>query len=139
MKTILYSTLLLIITLFSCEKDNLPNSPLVGEWRLVEYEISRSGISTNNLVFIPDEKQVIVSFSSKKEFNENYKNTLPKEFAFLGCGSGSYELGENNGLRIYAACMSSLSGAAFTIQEVSSNRLELHDEVETIFRFKRVD
>lgn len=102
-----------------------PASDIVGKWRLVSYCQPSGGlISGCQPKVVPDNKAVYIEFSSKGQFNETYKNTIPADYAFLGCGIGSYEI-EDKKVRIKAACMSSLSGTLVEITSLNSKNLVL--------------
>lgn len=127
-------TLVLIISLISCKDKKLePETGLIGKWKLVSY-CSPSGVNNCSETKVPSNKGVFVSFSNSGTFDETYKNTIPVDYAFLGCGSGSYEL-ENGDVRIRASCMSSTNGRLIKIQSVSEKKLVLipFDKGEYIF------
>ena len=50
-----------------------------------------------------------MEFSKKGNFDEFYQSTIPAEYAFLGCGGGTYAI-EDSEIRIRAMCMSSSNG-----------------------------
>lgn len=136
MKTLPYCILLLLITtLLGCEKADVPSNLIVGEWQLQKTEVEQSGniVKKNK----PNKAEVLVRFDQNGEFNETYKNVFPVDFGFLGCGGGNYELEGENGLRIRATCMSSLSGQKFTIIDVSTKELILTNDFGSKFSFGR--
>lgn len=118
---------LLIVFLAGCQdkKTITPASEIVGKWRLVSYCQPSGGLISGCLPkVVPDNKAVYVEFSSKGTYNETYKNTIPAEYAFLGCGGGSYELEDKN-VRIKALCMSSTAGMLVEISSISKQKLTL--------------
>ncbi|MDP5119991.1 MAG: hypothetical protein NWQ46_00220, partial [Spirosomaceae bacterium] len=121
--------------LIGCKKDSVPANLIVGEWQLQKTEVEQSGniVKKNK----PNKAEVLVRFDQNGEFNETYKNVFPVDFGFLGCGGGNYELEGENGLRIRATCMSSLSGQKFTIIDVSTKELILTNDFGSKFSFGR--
>lgn len=115
--------LLLLFSLVAC-KEGTPSNQLVGTWKLVSYCIPTSATTCNSVV-VPDSKRVLVSFTKNGEFGEGYQNTIPAEYAFLGCGGGTYELMPSQ-LRIRAVCMSSLNGALFNVVILDDKKLSLN-------------
>ena len=112
--------------LLACNKANqvsLDNN-LTGTWKLLSY-CKPGGTITCNLVTVPSDKGVFISFSKNKEFNEYYKNTKPVDYAFLGCGGGGYELEEDH-IRIRASCMSSSNGQLYKLVSLTTKRLVLN-------------
>ncbi|RFS13720.1 lipocalin family protein [Emticicia sp. C21] len=129
---------LLILVLFSCllacrDKQLDPDNGIVGKWKLTSY-CKPTGVNTCDNTIVPNNKRVFVEFSNKGDFNETYQGTIPVEYAFLGCGMGSYEM-ENGDVRIRAMCMSSISGRLIKIKSVSDKKLILipFDTGEYIF------
>lgn len=120
MKVLLFFALLLTL---SCTREVSPASRLIGVWRLTSYCRSSSGAACTS-VTIPTDKGVFVAFDPDGRFSESYQNTLPADFAFLGCGNGSYEV-EGNDVRIKAPCQSSLTGQVVTLVSADSRRLVL--------------
>ncbi|MBO0933254.1 hypothetical protein J2I48_19745 [Fibrella sp. HMF5036] len=113
----------MLILVTACTKtDPTPANELVGNWRLVGY-VRNPSISSAP-VSVPSGKTVLVTFANDGTFNETYSNTLPAEYAFLGCGGGNYEL-TNKQIRIRAVCMSSLAGQTFDLVSVDSKRLSI--------------
>ncbi len=121
MKVKISTILLLFFGFAAC--DNPPNNELTGTWKLLSY-CQPGGTITCNQVIVPSDKGVFIFFSRNSEFNETYQNTLPKDYSFLGCGGGSYEI-ENKNVRIKAVCMSSSNGRLFEIVSLSSKQLIL--------------
>ncbi|MBO0937051.1 hypothetical protein J2I47_10890 [Fibrella sp. HMF5335] len=116
-------TFIFLVSITACTKtDPTPASDLVGNWRLVGYV--RNALTSSAPVSVPSDKTVLVTFASDGTFNETYSNTRPVEYAFLGCGPGSYELTDKQ-IRIQAVCMSSLSGRVFDLVAVDSKRLSI--------------
>ena len=102
-----------------------PASDIVGKWRLVSYCQPSGGLISGCIPkVVPDNKAVYVEFSSKGQFNETYKNTIPAEYAFLGCFGGVYEIEDRN-VRIKAGCMSSSNGMLVEITSLNSKNLVL--------------
>lgn len=118
-----------------CSKsDSLsPSNDIVGTWRLATY-CKPTSSSACTTVDVPANKGVFISFDRAGRFTETYENTKPVEYAFLGCGSGSYSL-EGDSVRITAVCMSSLGGKLMPLISVNANRLVLRpfDSGEYIF------
>jgi hypothetical protein len=102
---------IIFICLMSCNGANHVSAEngLIGTWKLISY-CKPGGTITCNLVTVPTDKGVFISFSKNKEFNEYYQNTKPVDYAFLGCGGGTYEI-EDKSIRIRASCMSSSNGS----------------------------
>ena len=115
-------TFAFLVLLTTCSKTDPTPNELVGNWRLVGYV--RDALVSSAPVSVPLDKTVLVTFTSNGTFNETYANTRPVDYAFLGCGGGSYELSGKQ-IRIRAACMSSLSGQTFDLVSVDSNRLTI--------------
>lgn len=106
-----------------------PGTDIVGKWRLVNYCQPSGGlISGCQPITIPSNKAVYVEFSQKGEFHETYKNTIAADYAFLGCGSGSYAIEDKN-IRIKASCMSSSNGRVIEISSLTSKKLILKYEI----------
>ena len=121
-------TFLLIATLAACTKtDAIPANDLVGNWRLLTYCKSnmQPGTTGCTALSVPADKSVIVSFANDGRFNETYQNTFPRDYAFLGCGGGNYEI-KGKQVRIQAACMSSMSGQLFDLVSVDKTRLVIN-------------
>jgi hypothetical protein len=117
-------TLALLSLLFACKQDKFdPENLIVGKWKLTSY-CKPGGTITCNSVTVPDSKGVYVEFSKKGSFNESYQNTIPVEYAFLGCGGGEYAI-ENGDVRIRALCMSSSNGALIKIKSLTDKQLVL--------------
>ncbi|MBA4848932.1 lipocalin family protein [Emticicia sp. BO119] len=113
--------------LIACQdKKNInPAADITGKWRLISYCYPSGGLSSGcQPVIVPDSKGVYIEFSSKGAFNETYKNTIPADYAFMGCGSGSYEISDKN-IRIRAMCMSSTEGKLVEISSLSNKKLIL--------------
>lgn len=108
----------------ACNKENRTDNDLIGTWKLISY-CKPGGTITCNRVTVPSDKGVFISFTNNKEFREYYQNTKPIDYAFLGCGGGSYEI-ETPNIRIRAICMSSSNGQLFEIVSLSSQRLVLN-------------
>ena len=123
--------------LLACNKANqvsLDNN-LTGTWKLLSY-CKPGGTITCNKITIPSDKGVFISFSKNKEFNEYYQNTKPVDYAFLGCGGGSYEIEDNN-IRIRASCMSSSNGQLYKLVSLSANRLVLNPFMSGEYIFEK--
>ena len=118
----LLSFVLLLLLTGCTTHDPAPANELVGNWRLTLY--ARNGTTSVNPVSVPADKAVLVSFASDGRFSESYQNTRPADYAFLGCGGGSYEM-VGKQVRIRATCMSSLAGQLFDIVSVDGKRLTL--------------
>lgn len=122
--------LLIILSIALCvgckEKASLdPEVNIVGKWRLVSYCKPSGGLASGCLqITLPESKGVYIEFSKKGTFNETYKNTIAADFAFLGCGDGSYNV-ENGSVRIKALCMSSLEGRLIEINSLTSKKMVL--------------
>lgn len=102
-----------------------PEINIVGKWRLVSYCKSPGGlVSGCQKIIIPKNKAVYIEFSKKGTFKETYKNTIAADFAFLGCGSGSYSV-ENGDVRIKAICMSSMDGMLIEMNSLTSKKMVL--------------
>jgi hypothetical protein len=118
--------LFIISGIFSC-KSNEFSEPVaneyVGTWKLISY--CQSATPACKPTIVPVEKGVFISFTNDLKFSEFYTNTKPIEYAFMGCGGGSYKI-EGTNLRIYASCMSSLAGRSFPVASVDSKRLVLY-------------
>lgn len=122
MKIPLY--LLLLLALFGCrEKDEFQEN-LIGTWKLAELckPVSQSACDK---ITVPSDKGVFIAFSTKNEFREFYQNTKPIEYAFLGCGGGSYQT-EGQDLRIRAVRMSSLDGRLVKVVSLTPGRLVMN-------------
>lgn len=115
---------LVFICFTSCNKANSVDNDLIGTWKLLTY-CKPGGTITCNKVTVPTDKGVFISFTNTKEFNEFYQNTRPVDYAFLGCGGGSYEIEEDN-IRIRALCMSSSNGQLFKLVSLSAKQLVLN-------------
>jgi hypothetical protein len=119
---------LLVISVFlmACNRSNavIAENDLVGTWKLISY-CKPGGTITCNKVTVPSDKGVFISFTNDKKFNEYYQNTKPVDYAFLGCGGGSYEI-ENQDIRIRASCMSSSNGQLFKFVSLTSKHLTLN-------------
>lgn len=115
--------ILLFFSLVACKEDT-PSNQLVGTWKLVSYCVPTSSTTCNSVV-VPDSKKVFVSFTKNGEFEEGYQNTIPAEYAFLGCGDGFYEILTSQ-LRIRPVCMSSLNGALFNVVILDNKKLILN-------------
>ena len=127
-------TLVFISLLFSCKENKPePGNGIIGKWKLASY-CKPSGTNTCTNTTVPDNKSVFVEFSGNGKFNETYQGTIPVEYAFLGCGSGNYEM-ENGDVRIRALCMSSTFGRLVKIKSVSAKKLVLipFDNGEYVF------
>jgi hypothetical protein len=135
-KTLLFLTIV-ILTACQDKKTISPASDIVGKWRLVSYCQPSGGVASGCIPkVIPDNKAVYIEFSSKGEFNETYKNTIPADYAFLGCGGGSYNIEDNN-VRIKALCMSSSNGKVVEITSLSSKKLTLKTYIVGEYVFER--
>lgn len=116
-------TFALLIFFSACTENNVsPANELVGNWRLTTF--ARNGNTSVNPVSVPTDKTVLVSFANNSTFNETYQNTRAADYAFLGCGGGSYEI-VGKQVRIRAACMSSMAGQLFDVVSVDAKRLSL--------------
>ncbi|MCP1385615.1 lipocalin-like domain-containing protein [Runella salmonicolor] len=113
---------LLLTGCFCCNKN--PDNELVGTWKLISY-CKPTGSTNCTPITVPNDKGVFVTFSNDKQFNEYFQNTKPIEYAFLGCGGGSYEIEDKN-VRIRAVCMSSSNGRLIELVSLSSKRLVLN-------------
>lgn len=114
---------LLVLWVFtSCSKQAA--SPIQGNWRLVSYCQPMTD-STCTPITVPNDKAVLINLNKKGVFTEDYKNTLPIHYAFLGCGDGTFTL-DDSYLLIKASCMSSLSGKLFKTTFLDNNRLILN-------------
>ncbi|RDB06358.1 lipocalin-like domain-containing protein [Runella aurantiaca] len=113
---------LLLVGCFSCNKN--PDNELVGTWKLISY-CKPTGSTNCTQITIPNDKGVFVTFTNDKQFNEYFQNTKPIEYAFLGCGGGSYEIEDKN-IRIRALCMSSSNGRLIELVSLTSKRLVLN-------------
>ncbi|MDQ1086067.1 hypothetical protein [Siphonobacter sp. SORGH_AS_1065] len=113
---------LFLLALMSCSHQAV--SPIQGSWRLISYCQPKTD-STCTPMAVPNDKIVLLNLNQKGEFNEEYKNTLPIHYAFLGCGNGTFTL-EDSYLLIKAPCMSSLSGKLFKTTFLDNNRLILN-------------
>ena len=130
---------LTIALLTGCKEKNslAPENDIVGKWRLISYCQASGGLISGCFqVTIPTDKAVYVEFSSKGAFNETYKNTIPADYAFLGCGMGSYEIEEGK-VRIRAMCMSSLAGKLVEINTLTSKKLILQPFPKTEYIFEK--
>lgn len=134
--------LLIIFTITLCLgcKEKVGPSPeinIVGKWRLVSYCKPSGGLASGcQEIILPENKAVYVEFSKKGTFNETYKNTIAADYAFLGCGSGGYNL-ENGSVRIKATCMSSLDGTLIEISSLTSKKLVLKHRFLSEFVFEK--
>ena len=123
MKQIL--TFFILVGLTACGGKNIsPQTGLVGTWRLKSYCKTTSSSTPCTPTVVPNDKSVYLSFASNLKFNETYDNVRPAEHAFFGCGPGSYKMEDGN-VRIYASCMSSLSGRLVKLISVSDKELIL--------------
>ncbi len=113
---------LFVLALVSCSRQT--TSPLEGNWRLVSYCQPKTD-STCTPIVVPADKIVLINLNEKGEFKETYVNTIPIHYAFLGCGSGSFQM-EGSYLQIRALCMSSLDGKLFKTTFLDPNRLILN-------------
>ncbi|RYU93058.1 lipocalin-like domain-containing protein [Emticicia agri] len=128
-----------ILSLTGCKEKNSvdPENDLVGKWRLISYCQPSGGLMSGcQSVTIPTNKSVYVEFSDKGIFKETYKNTIPADYAFLGCGQGSYAIEDKN-IRIKAMCMSSLNGVLVEINQLTSKKLVLTYAVIGEYVFER--
>lgn len=128
-----------IALLTGCKEKNsvTPTEDIVGKWRLVSYCRPSGGLASGcEAIKVPSNKGVYVEFSSKGTFNETYQNTIAADYAFLGCGSGSYTIEDKN-VRIKALCMSSLNGVLVEINSVSSKKLVLTYAITGEYVFER--
>lgn len=118
--------LLVPVCLMTCNRADsiILENELVGTWKLLTY-CKPGGTITCNQVTVPSDKGVFISFTNDKNFNEYYQNTKPIDYAFLGCGGGSYEIEESN-IRIRASCMSSSNGQLFKLVSITDKRLVLN-------------
>lgn len=122
----------------SCrDKTDVPLSlsNLNGTWKLLTY-CKPGGTITCNQVTVPSDKGVFISFTSDKKFNEYYQNTKPVDYAFLGCGGGSYEI-EDQSIRIRASCMSSSNGQVFSLVSLTAQRLVLNPFMSGEYIFEK--
>lgn len=119
------SAFIIFVCLMACNGANHVSAEngLVGTWKLISY-CKPGGTITCNLVTVPTDKGVFISFTNKKEFNEFYQNTKPVDYAFLDCGGGSYEIEDQN-IRIRALCMSSSNGRLYKLVSLTDKRLVL--------------
>ena len=124
MKKVLMLTVLMGLT--ACNGGNSGNAEnqLVGPWKLISY-CKPGGTITCNQVTVPSDKGVFISFTNDKKFNEYYQNTKPVDYAFLGCGGGSYEI-EDKSIRIRALCMSSSNGQLYKLVSLTAKRLVMN-------------
>lgn len=135
----LFFILAITLHLAGCKEKNslTPENSIVGKWRLVSYCMPSGGLASGcQQIVVPDNKEVYVEFSEKGTFNETYKNTIAADYAFLGCGDGSYEI-ENGSVRIKAMCMSSLAGRLVEINSVTSKKLVLKPFFSSEFVFEK--
>lgn len=116
-------TLLLLLALLGCRSKDEFQENLIGTWRLIELCKPVGPACTQTRV--PADKGVFVAFSTRNEFLEYYQNTKPIEYAFLGCGPGSYQVEERK-LRIRAVCMSSSNGRLIEVVSLTPQRLVLN-------------
>lgn len=129
-------TFALISLLFACKENKPdPENGIIGKWKLVSY-CKPGGTITCNRVSVPDSKAVIVEFSKKGSFDESYQSTIPAEYAFLGCGGGTYAI-ENGGVRIRAICMSSSNGVLIKIKSLTDKQLVLMPFEDNDYVFER--
>ncbi len=134
--------LLIVFALALCvgckEKNSLdPEINIIGKWRLVSYCKPSGGLASGcQQITIPENKAVYVEFSKKGDYNETYQNTIAADFAFLGCGAGSYNV-ENGNLRIKAICMSSLEGMLIEINSLTSKKLILKPHFMSAYVFEK--
>lgn len=128
---------MILSCLLACNKTNQVSfeNNLTGTWKLLSY-CKPGGTITCNKITIPSDKGVFISFSKNKEFNEFYQNTKPVDYAFLGCGGGSYEIEDNN-IRIRASCMSSSNGQLYKLVSLSANRLVLNPFMSGEYIFEK--
>lgn len=130
--------ILILFGVISCRHNTdvpLSFSNLNGTWKLLSY-CKPGGTITCNLVTVPADKGVFISFSKNKEFNEFYQNTKPIDYAFLGCGGGSYELEEDH-IRIRASCMSSSNGQLYKLVSLTDKRLVLNPFMSGEYIFEK--
>lgn len=117
-----------LASLTACtQTDLMPATDLAGNWRLLTYckTNTQPGTTGCTAVTVPADKSVIVSFANDSRFNETYQNTFPRDYAFLGCGGGNYEI-RGKQVRIQAACMSSSNGQLFDLVSVDKTRLVIN-------------
>jgi hypothetical protein len=121
-----YLFLLSLLAVLACSKsDNAaPANRLVGTWQLTTY-CKPTSISACTTVTVPTNKSVFVTFGTDGKYTEFYENTIPADYAFLGCGSGDYQL-EGSGVRIRAICMSASQGKLMKVVSVNDKQLVLN-------------
>lgn len=135
MKKLTLFVLIGVLTACQDKKNITPSTGIIGKWRLVSYCYPSGGlVSGCQPVVVPNNKAVYVEFSSKGTFNETYKNTIAADYAFMGCGGGSYEI-ENGDIRIRAMCMSSTAGKLVEISSLSSKKLVLKPYIDGEYIF----
>ena len=110
----------------ACKDSTIDSSKegLTGKWKLIKY-CKPTGTTTCSEVIIPANKSVFIEFTKNNKFDEYYKNTIPVEYAFLGCFNGTYTIEDKN-VRIIAGCMSSSTGKLISIVSLSKNQLILN-------------
>jgi hypothetical protein len=125
------------VYLIACNRSNsvIAENDLVGTWKLLTY-CKPGGTITCNQITVPSDKGVFVSFTNDKKFNEYYQNTKPVDYAFLGCGGGSYEIEDQN-IRIRASCMSSSNGQIFPLVSLTAKRLVLNPFMSGEYIFEK--
>jgi len=125
MKKLLLLCVIILLTACKEKSSVAPANDIVGKWRLVSYCQPSGGLISGCITkTIPTGKAVYVEFSNKGIFTETYKNTIPADYAFLGCGSGSYAIEDKN-IRIKAGCMSSSNGVLVEINALTNKKLIL--------------
>jgi hypothetical protein len=125
------------VYLIACNRSNsvIAANDLVGTWKLLTY-CKPGGTITCNQITVPSDKGVFISFTNDKKFNEYYQNTKPVDYAFLGCGGGSYEIEDQN-IRIRASCMSSSNGQLFPLVSLTTKRLVLNPFMSGEYIFEK--
>ncbi len=125
----------LLVSLLACKKtDPTAADPLVGTWRLISYCKANTPTCTN--VELPADKSVLITFGTDGTFTEVYRNTLPVDYSFLGCGNGSF-VTESGGVRVRASCQSSRNGQLVKIASVTANKLVLNPYGTGEYQFTR--
>ncbi len=134
---ILWICLLLVLTIVSGCKDvfsDSQNKEIYGEWQLKEYCKPDSENSCAEFS-VPKSKSVMITFGRNGKFEETYKNTIPVEYGFLGCGPGNFTY-DGEAVYLQLMCMSSTFPRKVPVLKLTSKELVLKpfDNGEYTFR-----
>lgn len=128
--------LVLSLGALSCKDKEVSGDEIYGRWELESYCKPNSENSCEE-VKVPKNKSVVIEFKVNGSFDETYKNTIPVEYGFLGCGKGSFSH-DDEAVYVHLLCMSSTFPRKIPILKHTRNELILKPFDNGEYRFKRL-